>query len=386
MRTLTQAIKEEAYRLGFHLVGVTTPDPPPHVDTYRNWLEKGHHAGMAWMATSQAREKRADPRKILPDCKSILVLGIRYPKPPLPYQSPENATENQQPGCGKIASYALGYDYHDVLPERLRALVVFMETVTGKSIPNRWYTDTGPVLEKELAQRAGLGWIGKNTCLIHPKIGSYFLLAEILLGLELEIDDPFEGDHCGSCNRCLDHCPTGCISQGRTINANQCISYLTIEHRGEIPEDMRPKLGDWLFGCDICQQVCPWNQKIALNQHEAQFSARPGVPPGSLVDELSLTPEEFNLKYKGSPIKRTKRRGYLRNVALAIGNRIGSHALPALVKALEDPEPLIRGHAAWALGRSGKSEALEVLNHAYHQEKDPTVMSEIEAAVLHFQR
>jgi epoxyqueuosine reductase len=310
-----------------------------------------------------------------------LVLGVRYPKPSLPGRYSSSITKEKQYERGKIASYALGNDYHDVLPERLRALVKFIEDMIGKSIPNRWYTDTGPILERELAQRAGLGWIGKNTCLINPKMGSYFLLAEILLGIELEVDEAIHADYCGSCTRCIDHCPTGCILPNRTINANQCISYLTIEHKGIIPEDLRSKLGVWIFGCDICQQVCPWNLKFATDQYDSQFSTRPDIPPESLAAELYLKPEEFNRKFKGSPIKRTKRRRYLRNVALAIGNRNDPKTVPALIKALDDPEPLIRAHAAWALGRSKEEDAVETLKLAFQCEKVPKVISEIKAAL-----
>jgi epoxyqueuosine reductase len=308
-------------------------------------------------------------------------LGIRYPKPASQDDLGDSQTQNQQNLEGKIAAYALGDDYHLVLPERLRALVDFIETQTGVPVPNRWYTDTGPILEKELAQRAGLGWIGKNTCLINPAMGSYFLLAEILLGIELEKDDPIERDYCGSCRRCLDHCPTGCILPDRTIDAGRCISYLTIEQKGFIPVDLRQALGTWVFGCDICQQVCPWNQKFSSHHHEVAFSARPGLPPKSLIDEIRLTPKEFNQKFKGNPLKRAKRRGYLRNVAIAIGNNANTGTIPALIEALGDPEPLIRGHAAWALGRTRSTEVLDALIEAHEQEKDLEVAAEIQSAL-----
>jgi epoxyqueuosine reductase len=236
-------------------------------------------------------------------------------------------------------------------------------------------------LERDIAQRAGLGWIGKNTCLINQRMGSYFLLAEILLGVELQTDEPIQEDHCGSCTRCLDHCPTGCITPDRTIDANRCISYLTIEHKGMIPEDLRPMMGTWIFGCDVCQQVCPWNKKFAITQHDVSFSPRPGIQPESTPSELSLAPKEFNQKFKGSPIKRTKRRGYLRNLVVAIGNQQNPTALPALITALEDFEPLIRGHAAWALRRTKSIDALPALERALLVETVPEVISEIKAAI-----
>ena len=380
-KTLTQAVKDEAQRLGFQLVGVTTPDPPPHIDVYENWLAKGRHAGMGWMATGRARQRRADPLLVLPECRSILVLGARYPSASRPRRYSDTSEVSDRGGRGQVASYAWGDDYHDVLPERLRELVTFIETQVGQPVPNRWYTDTGPILERELAQRAGLGWIGKNTCLINPKMGSYFLLAEILLGVKLEPDAPFTAEHCGDCTRCLDNCPTACIMPDRTIDANRCISYLSIEKKGSIPEGLRPLMRDWVFGCDICQQVCPWNQKFATPQWDPAFSPRLGLPLPYLRDELSLTPQEFNRKFKGSPIKRTKRRGYLRNMAVALGNSGDPAAIPALIQALADPEPVVRGHAAWALARIGGEQATQSLQEAEKIEDDPGVLAEIRAAL-----
>ncbi len=366
---LTRAIKEEAHRLGFHLVGITTPDPPSHLDTYERWLDADNHGDMAWMASERARQRRADPRLILPECRSILVLGIRHSS-----SLPQNSGGDGR--AGRIASYAWGDDYHNVLPDRLRALVSFIEEKVGEAIPNRWYTDTGPILERELAQRAGLGWIGKNTNLINPKIGSYFLLAEVFLGIELLPDNPFIPDHCGSCTRCIDACPTECILPNRTIDANRCISYLTIEQKGFIPGELRSKMGDWIFGCDICQQVCPWNLRFSHTKGDAAFNPRSGLVQSILKDELSLSPEAFNRKFKGNPIKRTKRRGYLRNIAIALGNLKNPDAVPALADALKDFEPLIRGHAAWALGQIGGKEAIDALQSA-EVEENHSVINEI---------
>jgi epoxyqueuosine reductase len=253
-------------------------------------------------------------------------------------------------GRGKVAAYAHGDDYHDVLPPRLRSLMSFIESQVGHSVPNRWYTDTGPVLERDLAQRAGLGWIGKNTCLIHPRRGSYFLLAEIFLALELEPDPPFPTDHCGSCTRCIDACPTGCILPDRTLDAARCISYLTIELKDEIQPELRSKIGNWVFGCDICQAVCPWN-RFSDPTGDATLHGRQEDYEPQLIHELELTPEQFNGKFRNSPVRRAKRRGYLRNVATALGNQAGPESLPALERALSDPEPLVRVHASWAIER-----------------------------------
>jgi epoxyqueuosine reductase len=235
-------------------------------------------------------------------------------------------------------------------------------------------------LERDLARRAGLGWIGKNSMLIHPQHGSYFLLAEILLGIDLPPDEPFLSDHCGSCTRCLDQCPTGCILPNRTLDAGRCISYLTIENKADIPNDVREQLGEWLFGCDVCQQVCPWN-RFAPTEGDPAFAARPGVPPENLVEELHLSAETFNRKFRGSPVKRAKRRGYLRNTLVVLGNRKKREDTVHLMAAAQDPEALVRQHAAWALGRIGGDEVRRFLTAWLADEPDPAVVNEIRAAL-----
>ncbi len=250
---LEQIIKDKARQLGFFLTGVTTPEPPPHYATFENWLAQGHHGTMNYLETDRSRSRRTNPREILPECKSILVLATPY-SPSLPMGEGVGVRNRT-----RIASYARGEDYHNVLPARMKELVQFIEEQVGGPIKNRCYTDTGPILERDLAQRAGIGWIGKNTCLINPKQGSYFLLSEIFLDLALEPDPPFITDHCGTCTRCIEACPTDCILPDRTLDARRCISYLTIELKDDIPTELREKMGDWVFGCDICQMVCPWN-------------------------------------------------------------------------------------------------------------------------------
>lgn len=346
---LAGAIKEHARQLGFPLAGITTPEPPAHFDAYQRWLEAGNHGQMTYLAEERALARRADPRQILPECRSILVLGIPYHNP-ASAESESRITNHELPSTnyGRIAAYAWGDDYHIVLPPRLEALVRFIEEQAGHPVPNRWYTDTGPLLERDLAQRAGLGWIGKNTCLISPRNGSCFLLAEILLGLNLPPDRPFTGDQCGSCTRCIEACPTHCIQPNRTIDSRRCISYLTIENKAEIPLELRPQVGNWVFGCDICQVVCPWNIRFAHRHGDPAFAPREGLPLPVLAQELALTPEGFNQKFKDSPLKRAKRRGYLRNVAAAAGNARDVDSLPALEKAQSDEESLIREHAEWA--------------------------------------
>jgi epoxyqueuosine reductase len=373
--TLSELVKAEAARLGFSPVGITDAGAPEHYGFFTAWLDRGYHGEMDYLATERARTRRADPRRILPDCESILVLGYPYDRP----RPGENTPGTDR---GRIASYAWGTDYHDIIQEKLQELVTFIEIEAGRPVPNRCYVDTGPVLERDLAQRAGLGWIGKNTCLIHPKAGSTFFLAEILLGCRLEPDPPFTSDHCGTCTRCIEACPTDCILPDRTLDASRCISYLTIELKNPIPEPLRTQMGDWVFGCDVCQEVCPWNIRFAPDRGDPALASDPEIGRPDLVDELAMDLKAFNRKFKGSAVKRPKRRGYLRNVAVALGNSGSSAAVPGLEKALlEDDEPLVRGHAAWALGRIGGDRASAALGRAAGVEVDPYVQAEIDSAL-----
>ena len=335
---LTAKIKDKATQLGFSLAGLTTADPPDHLDFFQKWLRSGYNASMDWIGSERSIERRSDPRKILPECQTILVLGCPYPAP-----------KGNIKG-GNIASYALNLDYHELLEKRLQELLAEIEDLVGEAVPNRWYVDTGPILEKELAMRAGLGWIGKNTTLINKEMGSYFFLAEILLGLDLVTDPPITENFCGTCTRCLDTCPTGALREPYSLDASRCISYLTIEHREEIPEELRSRIGDWIFGCDICQIVCPWNKPGQDSPTILEgLQPREELTAIDLIREIGLNQEAFSARFKGSPIKRTKRRGYLRNVAIALGNRGENDAIPALKKALDDPEPLVRQAVNWAV-------------------------------------
>ncbi len=342
---ITQAVKNEAHLLGFALAGITTPEPPPHLPVYENWLRLGRHASMGYLASESARTRRRDPRLILPECRSILLLGVRYPDP-----KTAKLPKKGEP-TGRVAAYAWGMDYHLVLPQRLQALVTFIDHKAKMRVPNRSYTDTGPILERDLAQRAGLGWIGKNTCLINPKLGSYFLLAEILLGIELEPDPPFPPDRCGTCTRCMEACPTHCILPDRTLDARRCISYQTIENKGEIPADLRKQIGYWTFGCDVCQMACPWN-RFTEKEYDRSFRPYPGLPNPDLTADLVLSAQGFNQKFKGNPVQRARREGYLRNTAVALGNSGCAGGITALEEAMRDGTPLIRQHAEWALNQT----------------------------------
>ncbi len=372
--SLTISIKAEAHRLGFDLVGITNPEPPRHLDAYQRWIAQGCHGGMAYLASERALHRRADPRLILPECESILVLGVNY--------LPQAASITPESGHAQIAAYARGEDYHDVLVRRLERLVSYIEETLQEPVPNRIYTDTGPVLEREFAQRAGLGWIGKNTCLINPKLGSHILLAEVLLGISLQIDAPFSEDRCGTCSRCIDACPTSCIRPDRTIDARQCISYLTIEEKGTIPSALRPAVGDWLFGCDVCQQVCPWNNRFAKPTKDTAFQPRPFLSEPDPKPILELTPERWQEPLRGSPLLRPKRRGLIRNAAIVAANTDDTAAIPQLAHLLQhDEESLIRSHAAWALGQVDAENSKALLEGARETEKEPEVKAEIEAAL-----
>lgn len=344
---MKQRIKDKARQLGFSLAGVTLPDPPPHYSTFEHWLAQGLHGSMNYLATEKARARRADPREILPECKSILVLATAYPSP---------SGRGQGEGEIQVASYARGEDYHNILPARMAELVRFIEEQVARPIKNRYYTDTGPILERDLAQRAGIGWIGKNSCLINPKQGSYFFISEIFLDLDLEPDSPFVTDHCGTCSRCISACPTDCILPNRTLDATRCISYLTIELKDDIPVELRKKIGNWVFGCDICQMVCPWNRFAP--EGDSAFSDDEPLP--SPTGELTLIPQAFNQRFKRTPVSRAKRRGYLRNVAVTLGNTADTHALPVLQNALNDDEPMIRTHAQWAIEQINKRASEQV--------------------------
>lgn len=313
---LTQRIKTKARALGFDLVGATPLMPSAYGGFYENWLAQGCAGDMAYLARSDAVAKRRDPRLILPQARSVVVVGQNY------YQAiPEEVVSLSNEKRGRVARYAWGNDYHDVMWARLEKLAAFIEAEVGRRVSHRRYVDTGPLLERELAMRAGLGWIGKNTMLINPRLGSWLFLGELLLDLKLEYDAPFRTDHCGTCIRCIEACPTGCIQPDRFLDASHCISYLTIELKSKkMPTHLQPLVGDWVFGCDICQMVCPWN-RFSRPTDEPEFQSRPGISAPDLSELLSLDDEEFLRRFQDSPIQRTKRRGLQRNAAVALHNQ-----------------------------------------------------------------
>ena len=379
-------VKERARELGFSLAGVARPDASRHAGFYREWLSRGAHGDMGYLERPEAVARRTDLRLTMASVRSVVVVAHEYfvEDPP---GSPDD------PSRGVIARYARGRDYHKVLKRKLVRLLEAVREEAGAPVEGRAYVDTGPLLERELASRAGLGWFGRNTMLIHPRRGSWFFLGALLLDVELEPDAPFTADHCGTCNRCVEACPTGALlgrdeTGAPVIDARRCISYLTIEHRGPIPRELRPLIGNRVYGCDICQEVCPFNVRFAREAAEPGYAARgpgerptgvqpvpveplpgldvsaetpgrshahPGTEAPSLVELMRMTREDWDGFSRGSAIRRAGYAGFKRNVAVALGNWLASvdeapeEVVAVLWDALEDEEPLVREHAAWAL-------------------------------------
>jgi epoxyqueuosine reductase len=335
---LETLIKAKAFALGFDLVGITELGPAATAPAFDDWLARGYEGEMSYM--SRTADKRRDSRLPLEGMRSAIVVAMSY--------------GGDQPS-GPVARYARGDDYHDVMWERLNGLLRWVGEQREAPVNGKAYVDTGPLLERDLARRAGLGWFGKNTTLINPRGGSFFFLGALLVDLELAPDAPFITDHCGTCRRCLDACPTNALVDAHVLDSTKCISYLTIELKGDIPEANRPLIGDLLYGCDICQEVCPWNQKFGLPLREEAFKPRAaiaGKDARSLARSLlAMSDDEFRIAFKGSPMKRAKLRGLKRNAAIVVGNIGMPEDVNVLTCASDDPEPLVREHAAWARAR-----------------------------------
>jgi len=337
-----------AREVGFDSCRVATCNAPAHANEFREWLRDGAYGEMNYM--QRGEEKRCDPEKVLTGAQSIVVLALNYFQGDAvhpPVQGSGAANGDAATGrTGRIARYAWGEDYHDVAAAKLNKIDEFLRSFGGEQ---KSYVDTGPVLERDHAAQAGIGWHGKSTMLIDETFGTWFFLAELLTTLELPPDDPVQ-DRCGTCNRCITACPTGAITAPHRLDARRCISYLTIELKSAIPVELRPLLGDRIFGCDDCLDACPWN-RFARTSRETAFSARRSTTGMSLREYLDLTDADFRALFNKSPIKRIKRRGFLRNVCVALGNVGDPSDVPALERAAVDPEPLIAEHAAWALQR-----------------------------------
>ena len=366
LRAFSEKIKSAAHRLGFALAGISPVSVAPREDSFAAWLRRGLGGEMGYLKRTE--ELRRDPTKLVPWAVSVVSVAMNYCTP---HERPKARWGTR----GWISRYAWGDDYHDLMAERLAALLTEIRALYGTPVAGRAFVDSGPVLERGLAGVAGVGWIGKNTQLISPEKGSWFFLGELFLDLELAYDRPMR-DRCGRCELCLDACPTGAFVGPYILDARRCISYLTIELKSAIPRHLRPLVGNHIFGCDICQEVCPYNVK-AKPSGEAAFEPRAGLYAPELVPLLSLTEEEFRRRFQGSPIKRAKRRGFLRNVAVALGNLKAREAVPALAGALGDAEPLVRAHAAWALGEIATQEANAALTRRLEGEGDAAVREEI---------
>ncbi len=371
---LKAAIVAEAHRLGFDLVRVTTAEPfPATAAVLHERIAAGLFDGLPWFGHDRA-DVAADPAHLLPGVQSIVALGISYLT-----HGPPDATTPGEPH-GRIARYAWGQDYHDVFQVRLRALHSFVQAQLGRLVDARMLSDTARITDRAVAQRAGLGWYGKNSNLLTHEWGSWVLLGELLLDVALPPDAPLR-THCGACSRCMPACPTGAIVAPGVVHSDRCISYLTIELRGPIPRDLRPLVGNWIFGCDICQEVCPVNARREPPDH-AEFRPRPVVGSSpALIPLLALTDAEFRERFRGSPIRRAKWAGLRRNVCVALGNSGDPTAIPALIAVLDEDPALVRGHAAWALGRLAGPAARAALTARLPVEADAWVREELVLAL-----
>ncbi|MBA2664078.1 MAG: tRNA epoxyqueuosine(34) reductase QueG [Bradymonadaceae bacterium] len=364
----SEHIERRAVELGFDAVATVAARRLVRGEAYLEWLREGRHGEMGYMENYQ--DLRVDPRALEPGTKSVVVVLKNY-----------HQGEDKLAGGLRIARYAHGNDYHEVLRARLVELAAFIHAETGADVATRPAIDTAPLLERDLAAMAGLGWVGKNAMLIHPQIGSYTFIGEVLVDLELEAEPTVVLDRCGTCSRCMDACPTGAIVSPYVIDARRCISYLTIELRGPIPRELRALIGDHVFGCDICQSVCPWNSKAPRSEDPA-LALRSEYEALSALDLLELDDAAYAKTFQKSAIKRAKRRGLLRNAAVVVGNSRAPEAVARLALRLgAEAEPLVRGHIAWALGHIGGEEARLALEAAIEQEQDPYVLEELRCSL-----
>jgi epoxyqueuosine reductase len=362
----TRELRRRARELGFDACAVARAAPLER-DRARleDWLARGRHAGMHWLTREPAT--RADPRALLPGCRSVLVLAMNY------WPGAEQAATPD--GRARVALYARGRDYHKVFSRRLKTLAGWLDETTGGT--SRVFVDTGPVLERAWAERAGLGWIAKNANLLTRELGSWLLLGEVLTTAPLEGESEPGTDFCGSCTACIDGCPTGALVANGVVDSDLCISYWTIEHRGSVPPERRAGMGNWIFGYDVCQEVCPWNRAFALSPEEDLFERRAdlrGLDPSEIV---AMDEATFRSRYSGTSLMRAKWEGMRRNACIVIGNRARSEDLPALIPLLADDDSVVAGHAAWAVASIGGESARRLLELAAACESRPEVAAEI---------
>jgi epoxyqueuosine reductase len=366
---LSTNLKQRAAELGFQQCGICPAVTPPGATKLDEWLAAGFAGQMHYLA--DRREAYDHPRHVLDGARSVVMLAMDYrTEEPAPVA----------PGEGRVSRYAWGEaDYHTVIRDRLHQLADYLRELTPAA-QTRGVVDTAPLLEREFAQLAGLGWVGKNTLLLSKHAGSYFFLAALLTDQSLHYDEPFTADHCGTCTACLDACPTDAFTQPYVLNASRCISYLTIELQDSIPVELRAGVGDWIFGCDVCQDVCPWNRD-ATRSAEPSFEPLAKMNPVELTELFSLNDDQFRSRFRHTPLWRAHRRGLLRNAAIVLGNQRCEAALPALTAGLSDAEPLVRGACAWALGELRTASATDCLQRADATETDASVNREIAAAL-----
>lgn len=378
------ALEDKVRALGFNFFGVIPARPARRLAAYLNWIEQGYQGQMGYLARPDRVSRRQDLELILPGVQSILCVGLNYFPGSLP---PVIA---QDPSRGRISNYAWGVDYHEVMTPRLTELADWLHAQTDQPVQSRVYVDTGAVLERDHGETAVLGFTGKNSMLIHPRHGSFFFLGELLTTLPLAANLPPPTRHsplpsCGSCQRCLHACPTAAFPQPYVLDARRCISYLTIELKEWIPQELRPLMGNWIYGCDICQEVCPFNRFAQVTDEtqfypeEAAFTRHSYAQMApSLLEILALDEAGFRERFAHSPIQRIKRRRLVRNACVAAGNWGSETAVPILTTLLSDAEPLIRGHAAWALQQIGTREAKTAVAEALAVEFDTSVRAEME--------
>jgi epoxyqueuosine reductase len=343
IKEISSSIKSKAHEVGFDLVGISPAGRFPESQFYKEWLARGYAGEMKYMERNH--QKREDPGEVVPGARSVITCALNY-NTDHPY-----STDARDRDKGWIARYAWGEDYHGFMDEKLKALEDFVAASSDEGALTRRYVDTGPVLERVYGKYGGIGWAGKNTCLINQRVGSWIFLGEIITTIELEYDSPAP-DRCGTCTRCIEACPTGAITEPYVLDSRLCISYLTIELRDGIPDALRDNIGNNIFGCDICQDVCPWNRKAGKTE-EPGFRPREGLYNPSLGSFSGLGSGEFSERFRRSPIKRTKRKGFLRNVLVAMGNSGDKSLIPIIEEYLSDSEPLVREHAEWALRKLG---------------------------------
>ena len=371
MGTLEQSIEAYGKELGFDIVGITTAEPFPRDERAAiDRIRAGMMDGLPWY-TEERVHRATHPEELLPGARSVISLAMGY----LTGEGDRGGTGP----FGKVARYAWGDDYHQVIKGKLKEFVEGLAQRVGRPVKTRIFVDDGPMNDRAAAERAGVGWFGKNTNILTPSHGSWVLLGQVITDLELRPDTPL-AKNCGECVRCIEACPTGAITAPYVVDNSRCISFLTIELRGAIPRKMRPLVGDWVFGCDICQDVCPVNRDVALSLEPA-FQQRHDFAAPALLPLLELTDDAFRERFRNSPIKRAKRVGLQRNVCVALGNIADPVAVPALIRRLNGPDAIVRLHAAWALGRIGGRPAAEALEAALAQDQEPSVREEIEMSL-----